>query len=620
MFTFEVIAGSTCPSIAIIGMGSRGLGVLERLVSRCLADPFDVTVHIVDAQPPGAGFHRPDQPDYLLLNTVCSQLTAFSDASMVTGPASVPGPSLYEWCVERDLRLSDDGYTVSTGAGRPVRANDYLPRRLLSEYLSWAAQRILAAAPASLRLQWHSTTATSVRPDPAGERIALADGTSFTTDAVFVTIGHHTLYLPPEETPDAPYIRRPYPLPAAVDPVRAGERVVLLGMSLTAMDIVASLTLGRGGRHVIDDGRSRYEPSGREPEIILTCRTGLPARSRPRLNPGRVKAAPLALTSTRVKQLRDRRPHGRLNFTEDVLPLVETEIELTYYRTLLAQQTGDAESARREFAQRAAEEGTEALLTDSRERFGASPVRGFLSRRSEPRRWATYEDYADWFTEQVAEDLAEARAGLGNSPLKEALEVLRDHRDVLREVIDSPGLDDESTGYFFGEFASTVNRMVTGPQLDRSVELLALIRAGIVRLAPGAGPTLSRDGERGPWTLESTTLGTPTVLRADRVITGHLVEPGVEEAAGSLLADLVKSGRARTLAHRGTGLAGLDVTREGRPVDSEGTVQQRIFLLGPYTEGSSYYNHYIPSPHAPSRALMDADLALSAALPRGTDS
>lgn len=40
---------------------------------------------------------------------------------------------------------------------------------------------------------------------------------------------------------------------------------------------------------------------------------------------------------------------------------------------------------------------------------------------------------------------------------------------MLREVIDSPGLDDEPMGYRFGEFVSTVNRMVTGPQLDHSL-------------------------------------------------------------------------------------------------------------------------------------------------------
>jgi hypothetical protein len=49
-------------------------------------------------------------------------------------------------------------------------------------------------------------------------------------------------------------------------------------------------------------------------------------------------------------------------------------------------------------------------------------------------------------------------------------------------------------------------------------------------------------------------------------------------------------------------------------VDATGPVQERIFLLGPHTEGSSYYNHYVPSPGVPSRALRDAELALRAAL------
>jgi hypothetical protein len=60
---------------------------------------------------------------------------------------------------------------------------------------------------------------------------------------------------------------------------------------------------------------------------------------------------------------------------------------------------------------------------------------------------------------------------------------------------------------------------------------------------------------------------------------------------------------------------GLDVTREGRGVDRTGTPQPRLFFLGPHTEGSSYYNHYVPSPGVPSRALLDAELALRTALP-----
>ncbi|MFE2375537.1 FAD/NAD(P)-binding protein [Streptomyces sp. NPDC059398] len=631
-------------TVAVIGAGPRGLGVLERLVAHCLTEPFPVTVHLVDPRSPGAGFHTPGQPDHLLLNTVCSQLSVFPDAHMVDGPVPLSGPSLLDWCGERELRVADDGFTVRPGAGRDIRPNDFLPRRLLSEYLTWAAEEILGAAPACLTLVRHRTTAVDIRPADSpsadgsrgAETVVLADGTRFAADAVFVTVGHHALYLPAEPVRERGLVTRPYPLPSALDGIPAGGRVAVLGTGLTAMDVITTLTIGRGGQHVKDGDGLRYVPGGREPLIVLANRSGTPSRSRPRLNPGRVRPAPLALTEQRLAQLRTaavREPvregvrdplpdGGRLGFSRDVLPLVVAEMELAYYRTLLARETGDAVRAGAELADRAEAVGPEALLAELRDRFGPNPVAAVLSAALDParpesagpgseRRWAEHRSYERWFTECVAEDLAEARAGLGVSPLKEALEVLRDHRDVLRAAVDPPGLDRDSLEYFFGTFAPTVNRLVIGPQLERSAELLSLVAAGVVRIGPGPAPKVVAPSGQGPWRLESSALDRPVSVDVDHVVHAHLDEPAPDRVRGSLLGRLAAAGRVRTAAP----LSGLDVNRRGQGIDRSGAPQQRLFFLGPHTEGSSYYNHYVPSPGAPSRALMDAELALSTALP-----
>ncbi|MEU8782279.1 FAD/NAD(P)-binding protein [Streptomyces sp. NPDC048637] len=603
-------------SVAIVGAGSRGLGVFERLVAHCLAQPAPLTVHLIDPQPFGAGFHLPAQPDHLLLNTVCAQLSAFADAHMVDGPVPISGPSLHEWCRRRDLRLADDGYTVRAGAGREIQPNDFLPRRLLSEYLTWAAGEITDAAPENLTLLRHRTTAVDIHPGASDtETVVLADGTRIDADAVFVTVGHHSLYLPAAPAPDPRLVTRPYPLPEALDSIGPGERVAVLGMGLTAMDVIATLTLGRGGAHTTNEHGMSYLPSGREPLIVLTNRSGMPSRSRPRLHPGRMRFVPLALTTERLDEIRARRTDRRIDFAAEVLPLIEAEMELAYYRVLLGREMGNATDAGLEMARRCAQAGHETLLDELRARFGTCPVPGVLSANLSDRQWQGYSAYRDWFTAEVAADLAEAREGLGVSPLKEALEVLRDHRDVLRAVIDPPGVDEASLAAFFGEFTSTVNRLVIGPQLDRSAELLSLIDAGIVRLGPGPQPKIVAPAGQGPWRLESTCLAEPLRMEVDHVVQAHVVEPGADRATGTLLGTLVAAGRVRTLAHRGGTVDGLDVTRQGQGVDRTGTPQPRLFFLGPHTEGSSYYNHYVPSPGAPSRALLDAELALSTALP-----
>ncbi|MFH8348889.1 FAD/NAD(P)-binding protein [Streptomyces sp. NPDC018045] len=617
------------PVFAIIGVGPRGLGVLERLVGHCAARPFPVTVHLVDPRPAGPGFHLADQPDHLLLNTVCSQVTAFADARMVDGPTATSGPGLHEWCRSRDLRIAADGHTVRTGEGREIEPNDYLPRRLLHDYLAWAAGRIRAAAPGTMRLIEHRSAALDIRPGaPERESVLLADGTVIDADAVFVTVGHHWLYHPEQAIAEPRLVSRPYPLPDVLDCIAPGERVAVLGMGLTAMDVIASLTLGRGGRHEKAGGgdggggsaeargaRLRYVPSGREPVIVLANRTGLPSCSRPHLNPGRLRFVPLALTVAELDARRAVRPGGRLDFAGDVLPLVEAEMELAYYRAVLGNQVDDFAAAGTEFARRAEHAGWRALLAESRERYGPYPLRGVLDAPAAERQWAGPEEYARWFAAQVAEDLDDARTGLGRSPRKEALEVLRDHRDVLRAAVDPPGLDETSLDRFFGVFTSTVNRLVIGPQLDRSAELLSLLDAGVLRLGPGPRPkVLAPAGSAAPWRLESTCLERPETVEVDHVVAAHVAEPPADQVPGSLLGTLVAAGRIATLAPHGGSATGLHVTRDGRGIDPDGTVQPRLYFLGPHTEGSSYYNHYVPSPGAPSRALMDAELALRTAL------
>ncbi|MEW1889412.1 FAD/NAD(P)-binding protein [Streptomyces sp. NPDC085659] len=625
-------------SAVIIGLGPRGLGVLERLTAHALATPSPLVVHLVDPGTEGPGFHRPDEPDHLLLNTVCAQVTAFADADMVDGPVPLTGPSLHDWCLQRDLRLDEDGFTVRPGRGREIRPNDFLPRRLLSEYLAWAARRITDAVPGHLTLVRHTTTAVDVVTGAGGdgpehrETVVLADGGRITADAVFVTVGHHSLHLPPPPAEAPRSVGRPYPLPGALDAIGPGDRVAVLGTGLTAMDVIATLTVGRGGRHVRDGERLRYERGGREPLIVLANRSGLPARSRPYLHPGRVRPAPLALTGDRLSALRARRPDGRLSFLQDVRPLVLAEMELAWYRTLLARSLGggapDTARAAAQLADEARESGYEEVLAGLRERFGPSPVAGLLNGApatsddlgDAPATWPDRHAYTAYFTTEVEHDLGEARAGLGVSPLKEALEVLRDHRDALRAVVDAPGLDDESSAYFFGTFAPLVNRLVIGPQLDRSAELLSLLAAGVLRLGPGPGPkVLPPLGGGGPWQLESTLLDAHTVVDVDHVVHAHVTEPVAERVAGSLLSRLVRSGRARTRTAGGSPLPGLDVNRSGQGIARTGAVQSRLFFLGPHTEGSSYYNHYVPSPGTPSRALLDAELALTTALPQLRD-
>lgn len=537
--------------IAIIGCGPRGLSLLERLISVAAVSGQTIDVSLVEPGELGVGMHRTDQPDYLLLNTVCSQLTAFTDHSMLdTDGLLYGGPSLFEWCRQRDIRVAADGYRCGD-TGRPVQPHDHLPRRLLGEYLAWAAERIVAAAPPSVRITHHRQPAVRVESVDRAERVVLADGRPLVVDHAVIAVGHGC-------SPG------PYPLPAAVADIAAGGAVALLGVGLTAMDVLAALTTGRGGKFGPQpDGRLHYAASGEEPRVVLVSREGRPARARPRLDAGRRPLPGRHLSLARIAELRATRPNGRLDFEVDVLPLVLAEME--YRWRMLGGSPGDPPSFRD-------------LL------FDQPPVEALRGA----------EEYQRWYLGQVADDLAQAQLGLPASHLKEALEVLRDHRDILRAAVDGSGLTESSRGWFFGHFAGVVNRMVIGPQLERHQELLALVDAGVVQLGPGPQARIEPHGER--WLVSSTRLDARSAIKVDHVVTGYsLADP----LAHPLLCALAEAGRITPLTVAGTPL-GIQVDHDQRAGD-------RLWLFGPITEGSSYYNHYVATPGGRSRAAIDAD-------------
>ena len=62
--------------VGIIGVGPRGLTVLERIVANeRLRKTTDLQIYLFDPNPPGVGCHDPEQEDHLLVNTVAGQIT-----------------------------------------------------------------------------------------------------------------------------------------------------------------------------------------------------------------------------------------------------------------------------------------------------------------------------------------------------------------------------------------------------------------------------------------------------------------------------------------------------------------------------------------------------------------
>jgi hypothetical protein len=561
--------------IGIVGCGSRGLTVLERICALAAGTTRRIEINVFDPQPPGPGLHAVDQPEYLMLNTVASQISMFPDTAALDGHAGRQGPDFYEWC----LRFKS--------AERSVQPNEFLPRSWLGEYLAWTYEEVIRSLPANVRVIHRPLAVDNIEHTDMGQFVLSTSELACSVDWLAITVGHgqpsHRVNREVSGSSVA------YSQPATLDLLLSTDAVGIEGLGLTAMDVVASLTVGRGGQFSKRADGFLYEPSGREPDIYMFSRSGLPYRTRPDIVPHRISNAALIFTLSAVASLRAENPDG-LDFEQQVLPLIKAEM-LAEYFGMIASQKG--ESSARIKAQIA-----RAFYSDRLETMAAQMAAHF---QAQPLDEAVYNprlssldvsDYPQAMREFIERDIAQTSLGLDESPIKAAVEVWRSCREQLRRVVDNRGLTADSGRVFFGEYAPHVNRMVAGPQKERHQELLALADAGIVHWV------------RHSQVIHSTNSAPTKVVIArnlavslQRVIKAHVSTGRDISSLPTIIRSLKASGVIHSLTEDG----------EGVLVDSEGKAQPNLWITGPLVEGSTYYNHYVPSSGSYSRAFIDAD-------------
>jgi uncharacterized NAD(P)/FAD-binding protein YdhS len=587
-------------SVAVIGLGSRGLSVLERIVTLArLAGPAagPVRIEVIDPLCDGAGVHGTGQPDYLLLNSTCSQVSMFPDACTVGDEVDQPGPSLYEWVTGRGLRIGADGYTVGT-EGRPIRPTDFLPRRVLGEYLGWFLTRVLQRAPEHVEVTLHRAEAVDLSAEPDGSlTVTLSDGATVTTGYAFLTTG----YTANRDAPRPGLITEPYPLPERLAVVQPGQSVAISGFGLSAMDAMSCLTVGRGGRFVTEDGQLRYLPSGEEPELLFYSRSGLPCRARPLVVEFGPPYQALVFTGPRIDELRAVRGRS-LDFETEVMPLVLTEMRIAYR---LCQDP----TLRPGLASAASSGTVEAILDELDRRLDPFDARATFD-GSAGMLLDDSESYQKWLADYLSRDLAEGLLGFTGSPVKAGLDILRSLRDTFRYAVDFGGLTEASLDEFIGRTVPAVNRAVVGPQYERHVELLALMAAGVASVPFGPEPSAAWNGLQ--WTVSSTRLGAPYSREVDWLLAAQVPPPAVESSASPLLTSLYRKGFIRPHRPSSRYVLGVDVDPDQHPFDASGDIDRRLWLLGPLCEGATFYNNLVPSPNVYSRPIFDAHRCVKA--------
>ncbi|WP_199839731.1 FAD/NAD(P)-binding protein [Streptomyces sp. XY431] len=663
--------------ICVIGAGPRGLSVLERLCANERSSPSGatVTVHVVDPAPPGAGrVWRTDQSRHLLMNTVASQITVYTDDSVrIDGPVE-PGPSLYEWAKSLASEGSPDrpagrpaGQAAGRGGHEPGRheppahepgrhepggtgrqpdgpdgaalaeaaalgPNTYPTRAFYGHYLHAAFRAVVAAAPPTVTVRVHRSRAVAMADAhgfPGGPQgVRLEDGTRLNRlDAIVLAQGHLPARPTPREARTASLARihhLDYITPANPADVhvtaRPGQTVLLRGLGLNFFDHMALFTLGRGGRFEPADGGLVYRPSGAEPRLYATSRRGIPYHARGENEKGAYgRHLPRLLTAEVVAELRERtRRGGPVRFATDLWPLVSREVEAVYYGALLTARARGAE--REAFTDRFLTADDPAAVLDD---HGIPEADRWswdrLSRPYAGREFTDRADFRDWLLDHLRHDVAEARAGNLSGPLKAALDVLRDLRNEIRMAVDHSGIAGDSYRDDLDGWYTPLNAFLSiGPPVERIEQLIALIEAGVVELL-GPGTEIRIDPVDPAFAAHSTAVPGPPV-RASVLVEARLPEPDLRRTDDPLLRHLLDTEQCaayRIPGPAGTGYptGGLAVTeRPYRLLDGRGRAHPRRFAYGVPTESVHWVTAAGIRPGVDSVTLGDSDAIARAVL------
>jgi hypothetical protein len=625
---------SSTLEVCIIGAGPRGLSVLERLLANERRAPAHsaVTVHVVDPSAPGAGtVWRTEQSQHLLMNTVASQITVFTDDSaQIDGPIE-PGPSLYEWAQSLAL-LGDPAEVDEAVLAEALRLgpDSYPTRAFYGRYLQDCFEHIVRSAPAHVEVRVHRSRAVAAADThgvPGGPQgIRLEDGTRLNElDAVVMAQGHVRARLSAREARTASlsrihhltYVTPANPADLDLTGIRPGQNVLLRGLGLNFFDHMALFTLGRGGRFERTPGGGLvYRPSGSEPKLYAFSRRGIPYHARGENEKGSTgRYFPRLLTAEYIATLKERSAAGRpVNFGEDLWPLISREVESVYYGTLLSERGED--ERREEFTGRLlalepdADPGAllDAYGIPAQERWDWER----LSRPYGEREFADREEFTGWLLAYLRRDVEESRKGNVSGPLKAALDVLRDLRNEVRLAVDHGGLEGNSHRDDLEGWYTPLNAFLSiGPPSSRIEEMIALVEAGVLTLT-GPGTQVRIDTTDQVYVATSTAVpGEP--VRATALIEARLPEPDLRRTDDPLLQHLLDTDQATPYRIAGAGgtvyeTGGLAVTeRPYRLLDGRGRAHPRRFAYGVPTESVHWVTAAGIRPGVDSVTLGDSD-------------
>ncbi len=594
-------------SVTLIGMGPRGLSVLERIAAFARSNAFPLHLNLIEPGPCGPGANGTRLPQHLMSNSLGGQVTIFPSVGAVELPPAFATPTLAEWARAEGYRRFGEQLVQAVAGGDEVRDDQCLPRYLLGRYLAWAYAVVARALPSTVTLSHLRHRAIDMSQQPDGSFVVELDsGFSVGSDFVFLATGHGRSNLTDEESwcrkfaqdharynSKLAYLRHVHPF-EQLGRIASDAQVGIEGLGLSAHDVVAELTVGRGGVFSPSGAGLRYQRSGQEPALMLFARHCMPALARPAPLAGKSgRAMRIALRfftreAVRCQREQAMRERGsiQLDFDRELLPLLTREMA---------------------YAWRCAQDGP------APDPFAYQPGAGELHAVEAllyPLRGRTFDNAAEFrtfFTCLLADDLGEARRGRLTSPAKAVAEVLAEARVLLQEIVEHGGLTANSHRKFLSAVHPAISRLAFGPPAIRNEQWLALIEAGVLRVASGSNPAIRIDEERSQFVLHTRLASSSAVDYLDAIVIARQDVFSPETDDSDLMRNLLKRGTVRPYYNGAYHPGGIDIDAASHPVSRSGRVFPNLWALGCLAEGPQYVTHVLPRPGSHARPVHDAD-------------
>ncbi|MGH3829336.1 MAG: FAD/NAD(P)-binding protein [Pseudonocardiaceae bacterium] len=583
------------PTVAIVGLGPKGLYGLERLVAEFGAQPLVTGLRVVAFNRSGhfgsSPVYDPEQPDYILLNISIGEIDLWDVDDPVA--ASGRGPDFRSW------------HQKELAPQTPLTGHEYLPRAVIGRYLHHGFQRVMSHLPPGIDVSCIVGEVTDIAPHDTGYTLTYVNANGLINDLpvdkILLATGHSRVQLGTVERgyqrfatrhPQTSYIPFAYPVMTRMSEVPTGARIAMKGIGLTFIDAVLALTEGRGGRFErTPAGCLSYHPSGHEPRAIIPfSRTGLPMAPKPHDLTSALR--PLTfVTPGALASIQRRSPERKIDFERDVWPLFELEMEREYYRVAMGGGLDwrDIEACG---GNGATMRGVIHSFLRSHPEQGHFDYWSVLDPAGE-RDIAAGPEFHSFVERYLEQEIARARRGLSRSATKAAVSIWREVRAALGPFIAFGGLTPESHRRLMERYYPLLIRVVFGPPIINIEKLLALHRSGILDFSAARNPRVLTDEPSGCFELYHESIP-ETAARAETLVDARYPKVDVLRDETPLYRNLCRRGMLRPFENRSTVGPGsayrpgaIDMTEDTRfVVDARDAPNEDIAVIGIPTEGN----------------------------------